>query len=144
MMVKPAMTQSTDYGSGDATYQAAGGKTGVRKLVDCFFGHMGSNPKYRVIFDWHPEDKEVSRDKLALFLCGWMGGPRLFVEKYGSISIPGAHKHLKVTELERDLWLDCMSLALAQQDYPAALVDYLSQQLFIPAERIRQTCMADM
>jgi hemoglobin len=144
MMVKRAMTQSTDYGSGDATYQAAGGKIGIRKLVDCFFDHMGSEPKYRVIFDWHPEDKEVSRDKLALFLCGWMGGPRLFVEKYGSISIPGAHKHLKVTALERDLWLDCMSLALAQQDYPASLVDYLRQQLFIPAERIRQTCMADL
>ena len=141
MMVNQAMTQLAEYGNGDVTYQAAGGRIGIRKLVDCFFDHMETDSKYRIIFDWHPEDKEVSRDKLALFLCGWMGGPRPFVEKYGSISIPNVHKHLKVTALERDLWLDCMSLALERQDYPASLIDYLRQQLFIPAERIRQACM---
>jgi hemoglobin len=104
---------------------------------------MGSDPRYRVIFDWHPADKEEARDKLALFLCGWMDGPRPFVEKYGPIRIPDAHKHLRITAVERDLWLECMGRALCQQDYPAALVDYLLRQLYIPAERIRQACMGE-
>ncbi len=137
------MAQQTEYGVGDATYQAAGGQAGIRNLIDCFFDTMGSDPKYRTIYDWHPADKEMSRDKLALFLCGWMGGSQPFVNKYGPISIPAAHQHLKVTAVERDLWLDCMSCALAQQDYPPSLVEYLQQQLFIPADRIRKVCMGE-
>ena len=135
------MTQPIEYGNGDATYQAAGRQIGIRKLVDSFFDIMTSDPKYATIYHWHPEDKEMSRDKLALFLCGWMGGPKPFIEKYGTIRIPDAHKHLDITAVERDLWLDCMARALAEQDYPPALVEYLRQQLYIPAERVRQVCM---
>jgi hemoglobin len=97
------MAQQEKYGDGDATYQAAVGQAGIRKLVDCFFDFMAADSKYQVIYDWHPDDKETSRDKLALFLCGWMGGPRPFVDKYGPIRIPDAHKHLNVTSVERDL-----------------------------------------
>lgn len=137
------MTGVLEYGQRDHTYQCAGGQSGIRKLVDCFFDIMGRDPQYQVIYDWHPQDLGESRDKLTLFLCGWMGGPRVFVERYGPIRIPDAHKHLSVTAVERDLWLDCMGRALNQQDYPAALVDYLLRQLYIPAERIRQACMGE-
>jgi len=137
------MTQPLEYGNGDATYQAAGQQIGIRKLVDCFFDIMASDPKYATIYDWHPVDKEMARDKLALFLCGWMGGPKPFIEKYGPIRIPQVHKHLRITATERDLWLECMARALGEQDYPAGLVDYLLRQLYIPAERIRQTCMGE-
>jgi hemoglobin len=137
------MTENNDqnsYGKGDATYQAAGQQSGIRKLVDRFYDIMSSDPKYTVIFNWHPTDIEESRDKLALFLCGWMGGPRPFVEKYGSIAIPKVHQHLNVTEIERDLWLDCMHGALDDQDYPTPLKSYLMKQFFVPAERVRQSC----
>jgi hemoglobin len=140
-IMRQVMTQQKVYGERDNTYQAAGGQTGIRKLVDCFFDIMGSDPSYQIIYGWHPANKEESRDKLALFLCGWMGGPKPFVEKYGPISIPAVHQHLQVTELERDLWLECMGRALHQQAYPLALIEYLLRQLFIPAERIRQACM---
>jgi hemoglobin len=135
------MKQQSSYGSEDSSYRAAGEQAGIRRLVDTFYDLMESEPKYQTIFDWHPDDMEISRDKLALFLCGWMGGPKPFVEKYGRIQIPVVHKHLKVTEFERDLWLDCMAQALNQQDYPQAFIDYLNEQFFIPADRIRQACM---
>ena len=129
-----------EYGNGDATYRAAGGRDGIRRLIDTFFDIMSADPRYRVIYDWHPPDGEVSRDKLALFLSGWMGGPRPFIEKYGPIRIPDAHRHLAITAVERDLWLSCMKEALLRQDYPRDLVDYLLRQLAVPAERIRQAC----
>lgn len=129
------------YGNSDATYQAAGGQAGIRRLVDSFFDIMSSDPRYRSIYDMHPPDKEMSRDKLALFLCGWMGGPRPFIDKYGPISIPNAHRHLEITGVERDLWLDCMARALSLQEYPPGLVEYLRQQLYFPAERVRSVCM---
>jgi hemoglobin len=132
------MSKQPPYGSGDTTYRCAGGEAGIRKLVDSFYDIMSQDPKYQRIWDWHPGDNEVSRDKLTRFLCAWMGGPRLFSKKYGAISIPSAHAHLGVTEVERDLWLGCMAEALAQQDYPDSLVEYLLKELAVPAERIRQ------
>lgn len=133
--------EQPEFGNADTTYQAAGGQAGIRRLVDSFFDIMSSDPRYRSIYDMHPPDKEMSRDKLALFLCGWMGGPRPFIDKYGPISIPNAHKHLKITEVERDLWLDCMARALSLQEYPSSLVEYLRQQFYFPAERVRSVCM---
>ena len=132
------MKAHPDYGSADATFQAAGGEAGIRLLVDVFYDIMEADPRFSDIRSMHPADLEVSRDKLARFLCGWTGGPRRYREKYGAITIPGAHAHLGVTAKERDQWLACMAAALAAQDYPQSLVQYLLEQLAVPAERIRQ------
>lgn len=128
------------YGTHDATFVAAGGESGIRKLVDTFYDIMGSDPEYQTIFNWHPGNIEVSRDKLARFLCGWMGGPNIYEEQYGMISIPGAHAHLSVTARERDMWLNCMRQAMDTQGYPDELKTYLLKQLSLPAERVRQVC----
>jgi hemoglobin len=125
------------YGDGDATFQACGGEAGLRRLVESFYAQMASLPEARTILRMHPEDLTTSIDKLARFLCGWTGGPRRFAEKYGSIQIPRAHRHLPIHESERDAWLLCMKHALAEQPYPDDLKQYLIEQLFVPAERIR-------
>ena len=127
-----------EYGQGDATFHAAGGEAGIRQLVDHFYDIMENNPAYQTIWSWHPEDREISRDKLARFLCGWMGGPRSYNEVYGSISIPGVHAHLKVTTEEMNQWLSCMAEALDRMDFPAELKEYLLVQLSVPANVIRK------
>ncbi len=131
-------SQQANYGEGDATYRACGGEAGIRKLVDAFYDHMDRDAAYATIRSMHPSDLTVSRDKLSRFLCAWTGGPKLFSEKYGAISIPRVHAHLPITEVERDLWLGAMAAALTEQPYPADLILYLQQQLAVPAERIRQ------
>jgi len=137
-------TPPPQYGKGDATYQAAGQERGIRRLVDTFYEIMGSNAAYKTIWDMHPhaapDDRAVSRDKLSRFLCAWMGGPRLYKEKYGAISIPGVHAHLPITPIEHDQWLACMNEALERQAYPADLRSYLLTQLGVPAGRIVQAC----
>ncbi|MDH4125330.1 MAG: group II truncated hemoglobin [Gammaproteobacteria bacterium] len=130
--------ESRKYGIGDASYQAAGGETGIRKLVDEFFDRMGSDARFRQIYDMHPADKDLSRDKLARFLCGWLGGPKLYSEKYGGISIPRAHEHLAVASAERDQWLSCMGETVANQPFADDFKIYLMQQLFVPAEAVRR------
>ena len=83
----------------------------------------------------------ISIDKLARFLSGWTGGPKLYSEKYGPIRIPMAHQHLPIGEAERDAWMRCMERALdAQPDYSDDLKRYLMEQLFVPAERVRVVC----
>lgn len=138
-MVESRMTNTTPYGQGDATFQSVGGEASIRQLVDHFYDIMASTPAYRRIYDWHPHD-DVARDKLARFLCGWMGGPRRYQEKFGPISIPGAHRHLAISSVERDLWLGCMGEALERQGYPQELRQYLLEQFRIPAEAIRRAC----
>jgi len=130
--------EELQYGILDASFQAAGCEAGIRKLVDDFFDRMGSDRRFLIIWDMHPDDKNVSRDKLARFLCGWLGGPKLYREKYGSISIPRAHEHLAIATPERDQWLTCMSETVAEQPFDEAFKAYLMEQLFVPAEGVRR------
>lgn len=125
------------YGDADATFRACNGVEGIRRLVEAFYAQMDTLPGAKRIRALHPPDLEISIDKLARFLSGWTGGPRLYSEKYGPIQIPMAHRHLPVGEAERDAWLLCMERALAEQPYPDDLKQYLLDQLFVPAERIR-------
>lgn len=126
------------YGVEDASFQAAGGEVGIHKLVDEFFTRMGTDDRFRVIYDMHPDDKDESRDKLARFLCGWLGGPKRYHEKYGAISIPRVHQHLAIATPERDQWLTCMQETVAEQDYADDFKSYLMEQLFVPAEGVRR------
>ncbi len=128
------------YGNGSATYDAAGGIEGLKKLVADFYQVMSKNPDYKTIRDMHPKDLTESEDKLVCFLSGWTGGERLFAKKYGQISIPHAHSHLVIGEAERDMWLHCMQEALDKQVYAHDFKSYLLEQLKIPAERIRMAC----
>ncbi|MGE0826887.1 MAG: group II truncated hemoglobin [Candidatus Binatia bacterium] len=130
-------TGSPRYGEGDASFQAAGGEAGIRRLVDDFYDYMDTLPDARDIRAMHPSDLTVSRDKLARFLCGWLGGPKLFREKYGPITIPKAHAHLPIGAAERDAWLLCMKKAISRQPYNPEFKHYLFTQLTIPAERVR-------
>jgi len=131
------------YGQDDASFQAAGGIEGIQRLVEAFYTEMDSLPEAAKIRAMHPSDLSKSIDKLSRFLCGWLGGPKRYREKYGSISIPGFHKHLAVTAAERDAWLLCMERALAEQPFADDFKAYLLRELGVPAERVRAACAGE-
>lgn len=131
------------FGIHDASFRAAGGEAGIRRLVDDFFDRMSSDSRFSTIHAMHPEDNETSRDKLARFLCGWLGGPKLYNEKYGAIGIPRVHAHLSIATSERDQWLTCMGESVACQPFAADFKIYLMEQLFVPAEAVRRRCEAN-
>ena len=124
------------FGRGDASFQAAGGKTGILELVKAFYRVMNERGDASVIRAMHPNDLTESIDKLARFLCGWMGGPKLYSEKYGGIAIPPAHAHLPIGKAEKAAWLTCMACALEEQNYAPEFKTYLMVQLAVPAGRI--------
>jgi hemoglobin len=125
-----------EYGTDDGSFQAAGGEVGIRRLVEAFYRIMDERADALTIRNMHPNDLAVSIDKFARFLCGWMGGPKLYAEKYGSIAIPPAHAHIPIGEVEKQAWLTCMEQALAEQDYTQPFKQYLMVQLAVPAGRI--------
>ena len=60
-------------------YEALGGESAVRALVDRFYDLMDLEPAYAGIRALHPATLDGSRDKLFWFLCGWLGGPDLYI-----------------------------------------------------------------
>jgi hemoglobin len=131
------MTTQRQYGDGDASYQAAGQFEGLIMLAERFYFYMDTLPEAAVIRGMHADDLTESKDKLARFLSAWLGGPKLYSEKYGPIAIPRAHAHLPIGSDERDAWLLCMEKALAEQPYAEDFKAYMLKQLSIPAERCR-------
>lgn len=130
------------YGEGDGTLQAVGGLSGLQTLVETFYRLMAATPEYRPLFEMHPKNLPLTIEKLVAFLSGWMGGERLFSQKFGPISLPQAHAHLVITEKEKAMWLNCMEAALIELGYQEDLRAYLLTKLEFPAERIHQVSAA--
>ena len=77
-------------------YRAAGELAGITSLVDAFYANMDTFPEARVIRKMHPEDLTESRKKLIYFLCGVLGGPRLYIEHYGGVNLPDFHRQFPI------------------------------------------------
>jgi hemoglobin len=128
---------ATPYGTGAASYDAAGGAQGLSRLVDAFYRVMDTAPAARTIRAMHGIDLTTSREKLKVFLAAWLGGPNDYRTRFGPISIPGVHAHLDIGEAERDAWLHCMQCAVDEQPWAADFKDYFMRAIAVPAERVR-------
>lgn len=130
--------QQPAFGSGDSSFQAAGGSDGIRRLVEDFYATMDSTPEAALVRRMYPQDLSLAREKLAVFLCGWLGGPRHYAERFGPLSIPQFHSRWPIDHAASEAWLGCMARAIERQGYSAAFAEYLLLQLQVPATRIRQ------
>ncbi|PUB83406.1 MAG: hypothetical protein DBP02_11905 [gamma proteobacterium symbiont of Ctena orbiculata] len=79
----------------------------------------------------------ISREKLFLFLSGWLGGPDLYVEKYGHPRLRARHLPFSIGIEERDQWIYCMREALSAMDLDAKLQEELNQAFFRTADFMR-------
>ncbi|MCK5920207.1 MAG: group II truncated hemoglobin [Methylococcales bacterium] len=136
------MTNTGRLGYQNSTLEAVGGEHGLAQLVDAFYAIMDSADYARDIRAMHPQDLSLAKEKLTTFLTGWMGGPQRYAEKFGRMSIPGAHAHFVIKEPHRDAWLNCMNEALIQKSIPDDVREYLIAQLSMPAQRIVEASAA--
>jgi hemoglobin len=95
-------------------YEQIGGEEQIRKLIDRFYDLMDTQPEAAGIRGLHPENLDSSREKLFMFLVGWMGGPPLYVARYGHPRLRARHLPFPIGESERDQWLWCMRKALEE------------------------------
>ncbi len=98
-----------------ALYELLGGESAVHKLVDRFYDLMDEKEDVKELRNMHAKSLKISREKLTLFLSGWLGGPQLYVEKYGHPMLRRRHLPFSIGELERDQWMLCMNKALDEQ-----------------------------
>jgi hemoglobin len=125
---------------GKNAFMMLGGVEGVRALANCFYDIMEDVPDAREIREMHPENLGPTRENLTLFICGWLGGPSLYKEKYGSVDLTDLHVLLDINVTERDIWLSCMEQALDKQPIENGLKHYLLERFRAPAGKICTVC----
>ena len=118
-------------------YQLLDGEDGVRRLCEAFYDCMEQLPEAADIRRMHGEDLSGIRQKLFEFLSGWLGGPHLYAQKYGSICMTGPHRPFAIGPKERDQWLLCMDRALEQVGASEEVKTMLKQPLQAIADMIR-------
>jgi hemoglobin len=118
-------------------YQRIGGEAALKQLTRRFYEHMDELPETYGIRKLHAEDLSGSAQKLFEFLSGWMGGPQLYIEKYGHPMLRRRHLPFKIGRDERDQWLLCMKLALEDVVDDAALRSELYAAIFKVADHMR-------
>ncbi|MCF6437459.1 group II truncated hemoglobin [Pseudoalteromonas sp. MMG022] len=96
-------------------YEIMGGETGARALADRFYDIMASDPYAKPLYDMHPQPLDRIRQVFFEFLSGWLGGPDLFVEKYGHPRLRQRHMPFPIDKDLRDQWMYCMNKALDEQ-----------------------------
>jgi hemoglobin len=98
--------------TGQSPYELLGGEAVVRRLVDTFYDQMDEDPEFFGIRKLHPASLAASRDKLSMFLTGWLGGPPLYTSEFGHPRLRARHLPFAIGEAERDQWMACMAKAL--------------------------------
>jgi hemoglobin len=114
-----------------------GGEAKVRELVDRFYDLMDLEPGYGELRALHPTHLDGSRDKLFWFLCGWLGGPQHFVERFGHPRLRARHLPFPIGIKERDQWLACMDQAMREVQLDPVLVERLKESFFNTADWMR-------
>ncbi len=118
-------------------YELMGGDPAVRRLVGRFYDLMDEDPDFYGIRKLHPETLAGSREKLFMFLSGWLGGPLLYVEAFGHPRLRARHLPFAIGTAERDQWLACMVRAMEDSGMDDRLKRALMQSLFQTADFMR-------
>ncbi|HQS91389.1 MAG TPA: hypothetical protein PK934_10190, partial [Polaromonas sp.] len=67
----------------DTPFAWIGGEASIKALVERFYDLMDLEPGYTALRAAHGSTLENARQRLFWFLCGWMGGPQHYTERFG-------------------------------------------------------------
>jgi len=93
-------------------FDLVGGERRVREFIDRFYDLMDSDPAYAGIRSLHPPDLGASRDKLFWYMCGYLGGPQHYVERFVHAILRARQLPFSIGISERDQWMGCMKRAM--------------------------------
>ena len=118
-------------------FDRIGGAPAVQALVDRFYDLMELEPAYAVLRARHGSTLDDARQKLFWFLCGWLGGPDHYIERFGHPRLRMRHLPFSIGIRERDEWLACMDQALRETGVDEPLRQRLNQSFFQTADFMR-------
>ena len=120
-------------------FERIGGEANVLALAERFYDAMDEHEP--ALAALHPlENGKVSRaarDKFALFLIGWLGGPQEYMRLHGHPRLRMRHAHVPVSQAMRDAWMRSMRLALNHETIDPELRTFLDEKLGDVADFMR-------
>ena len=128
------MNQETESAT---PFERLGGEPAVRALVERFYDLMDLEPGYAAVRGTHGSTLDDARQKLFWFLCGWLGGPDHYVERFGHPRLRMRHLPFSIGIQERDEWLACMDQAMHETGVDPALRERLNRSFFQTADWMR-------
>ena len=114
-----------------------GGETAVFNLTERFYDLMDLEPAYARLRSVHGPQLANARQRLFWFLCGWMGGPQHYTQRFGHPRLRARHMAFAIGITERDQWLACMDQAMAETGVDEALRKRLGESFFQTADWMR-------
>jgi len=117
-----------------------GGEPVIRALVERFNDAMDrSEPELAAL---HAQDErgrvsQASRDRFALFLIGWLGGPQDYMAQHGHPRLRMRHARVPVGVAMRDAWLRCMQTAMDEVAVAPELRPFLDARFAEVADFLR-------
>ncbi|HSQ65319.1 MAG TPA: group II truncated hemoglobin [Polyangiaceae bacterium] len=124
----------------DSPYTRLGGDEGVRKLVARFYDVMDAQEPALARLHELDEQGKVSpgaRERFALFLIEWLGGPATYSPVHGHPRLRMRHARVPVNVAMRDAWLRCMARAMADQGVTGEERDFLDKRFAEVADFMR-------
>ena len=118
-------------------YDRIGGEAGLRRMTQRMYALMDTLPEAAAVRAQHPATLDGSEQKLFEFLSGWLGGPSLYIERFGHPRLRARHLPFAIGIKERDQWVACMSQAMVDVQVPDALVQRLQQAFMQTADWMR-------
>lgn len=129
----------TDSAGESTPFARIGGEANVRALAERFYDAMDEHEP--ALAKLHPLEggrvSRAARDKFALFLIGWLGGPQDYMRLHGHPRLRMRHGHLAVTQAMRDAWMRSMRRALAHDSIDASMRAFLEEKLGDVADFLR-------
>ena len=99
-------------------YEIIGREAGVKALAHAFYDAMDELEEADEVRRMHAANLDLIKEKLFQYLNGWLGGPHLYKDKYGTICLTDPHQPYPIGEEQRDQWIACWDLALDKVDAP--------------------------
>ena len=114
-----------------------GGESQVHALVDRFYDLMDLEPDYAALRAAHGTELANAREKLKMFLTGWLGGPQRYTEQFGHPRLRMRHMPFSIGIAERDQWVACMDQAMQETAIDDALRTRLKESFMQTADWMR-------
>lgn len=118
-------------------YVQLGGEARVKALVETFYDLMDLEPRYAALRAAHGSTLENARERLFWYLCGWLGGPQYYTDRFGHPKLRARHLPFSIGDTERDQWILCMHQAMTEIGVEAGLQQQLIEALYGVADWMR-------
>jgi hemoglobin len=121
-------------------FEVLGGAPVVRAIVETFYDVMERDEPDLARLHRLDDDGRVhrdARDRFALFLVGWLGGPQDYVARHGHPRLRMRHGHVPIGLEMRDAWMRAMRAALDTHGVIGPLRPFLEERLSALADHMR-------